>query len=139
VGVTNPPEGAPSTHNNETESVLREWRTRIVNGFLAFATLACLPVVGLTFVAASRDPGQWPAVALFTVMLLLLAVLALWRSLGLQVRAAGLLLLGYLAAIVSLARGGLAGSGRDYLLVLPIVGLILVGVPTGVFLPGHSP
>jgi signal transduction histidine kinase len=32
---------------------------------------------------------------------------------------------------LSLARGGLAGSGRDYLLVMPIVALILLGARAG--------
>jgi signal transduction histidine kinase/DNA-binding response OmpR family regulator len=126
------------TNSSETATVLREWRTRILNGFLLFATVACVPVVAMTFIEATKRPGQGPAVALFTALLSLLAVLAFWRDLDLRVRAAGLLLLGYVAAVVSLARGGLPGSGRDYLVVLPIVGLILLGVPAGVFLSALS-
>jgi signal transduction histidine kinase/DNA-binding response OmpR family regulator len=138
VSATGPEEGVRSTYHSETEAVLREWRTRILNGFLLFATVACVPVVGMTFIDATKKPEQWPAVALFAVLLALLAVLALWRTLNLRIRAAGLLLLGYVAAVVALARGGLAGTGRDYLLVLPLVGIILVGVPAGVFLSAVS-
>ncbi len=122
----------------ETRSMLAEWRTRILTGFLAIAAIACIPILGMTFFAAARQPDQWPAVALFTVMLLLLGVLALWRSLDSRIRASGLLLLGYAAAIVSLARGGLAGSGRDYLIVLPIIALILVGTRAGALLSALS-
>ena len=127
-----------TTDHSATEAVLRTWRTRILNSFLAFATAACVPVVGMTFIAATQRPGQWPAVALFTVLLALLAVLAFWRDLDFRVRAAGLMVLGYVAAVVSLARGGLAGSGRDYLVVLPIVGLVLLGVRAGVVLSAFS-
>jgi signal transduction histidine kinase/DNA-binding response OmpR family regulator len=134
VGVTNRQEGVRDSYSSETEAVLREWRTRILNGFLLFATVACVPVVAMTFIEAMKRPGQWAAVALFTVLLGLLAVLTFWRTLSVRVRASGLLLLGYVAGVVSLARGGLAGSGREYLVVLPIVGLILVGVPAGVLL-----
>jgi PAS domain S-box-containing protein len=127
-----------TTNSSETKSVLSEWRTRILNGFLLFATAACVPVVGMTFVAATKRPEQWPAVALFTVLLSLLAVLAFWRGPDHRMRAAGLLVLGYVAAALSLARGGLAGSGRDYLVALPIVALILVGVRAGILLSAFS-
>jgi PAS domain S-box-containing protein len=120
--------------SSETEAVLNAWRTRVLNGFLTFAVAACVPVLGMTFVAATKRPEQWPAVALFTGLLWLLAVLAFWRGLNLRARAAGLLLLGLVTAALSLARGGLAGSGRDFLVVLPIVALILVGVRAGVLL-----
>ena len=93
-----------------------------------------IPILAMTFLTAARQPDQWPAVALFTAMLLLLGGLALWRSLDSRVRASGLLLLGYAAGVVSLARGGLAGSGRDYLIVLPIVALILIGKRAGALL-----
>jgi PAS domain S-box-containing protein len=127
-----------TTNSSETESVLSEWRTRILNGFLLFAAAACVPVVGMTFVTATKRPEQWPAVALFTVLLSLLAVLAFWRRPDHRMRAAGLLILGYVAAALSLARGGLAGSGRDYLVALPIVALILVGVRAGILLSAFS-
>ena len=127
-----------SKTRTETRSVLAEWRAKTLTGFLAIAAIAFIPVVALTFFAAARQPDQWPAVALFAVMLLLLGVLALWRSLDSRIRAAGLLLLGYAAAVVSLARGGLAGSGRDYLIVLPIIALILVGKRAGALLSGVS-
>jgi PAS domain S-box-containing protein len=117
----------------ETQDFLREWRTRILNGFLAVAAFACVPIVAMTFFNATSQNGQWGAVAIFTVLLVLLAVLALWRRLDYRIRAWGVLLLGYAAGTVSLLRGGLAGTGRDFLLVMPLVGLILIGVRAGIF------
>jgi PAS domain S-box-containing protein len=127
-----------TTNSSETAAVLTEWRTKILNGFLVVAAIVMVPVVGMTVIAATKKPEQWPAVALFTFLLFLLAVLAFWRGLDLRVRALGLLLLGYVAAIVSLARGGLAGSGRDYLVVLPIIAVILVGVGASIRLTVFS-
>lgn len=120
--------------NEDRDRVLREWRTRILNGFLAVVAVAFVPVVALALYAASVQPDQWPAAILFTVLLIFLVVLGLWRKLDFRIRAGGVLLLGYIAAVVSMARGGLSGSGRDFLLVLPIVALILVGTRAGVFL-----
>jgi CheY-like chemotaxis protein len=38
--VTNPQEGVRSTYHNEIGAVLREWRTRILNVFLAVVAVA---------------------------------------------------------------------------------------------------
>ena len=129
-------QGGKLRQNNgaDTPSILAEWRTKILNVFLAVAAVAFIPVVGMTVMTAAREPGQWPAAALFSAMLLLLGVMALWRSLDSRIRASGLMMLGYAAAVVGLARGGLAGSGRDYLIVLPIIALILIGRRAGALL-----
>ncbi len=38
----------------------------------------------------------------------------------------------YLVGVISLSRGGLAGAGREYLMIVPILATILVGVRAGV-------
>jgi PAS domain S-box-containing protein len=123
-----------STNSGDTDTVLSAWRARILNGFLLVATIACVPVLVLTLLDTLRQRDQWPAFAVFALLLLLLAVLAFWRSLDNRIRAWGILSIGYVAGITALARGGLAGSGRDFLLVLPIIALILLGGRAGVFL-----
>jgi signal transduction histidine kinase/CheY-like chemotaxis protein len=40
----------------------------------------------------------------------------------------------YLVAVIALVRGGLVGTGRDYLIVIPLLGIILIGVKTGIVL-----
>jgi len=78
-------------------------------------------------------PGHLPQLVLNTVLeLLLVAARRLARRLTPGIRAWGILLVGYLAAISALAFGGLGGSGRDYLVVLPIVALVLAGLPSGI-------
>ena len=115
------------TNSGGTDAVLGAWRARILNGFLLIATIACVPILVLTLLNALRQRDQWPALALFSLLLLLLAVLAFWRSLDSRIRAWGILSIVYVAGITALARGGLAGSGRDFLLVLPFIALILLG------------
>ena len=122
------------TNSGDTDAVLGAWRARILNGFLLIATIACVPILVLTLLNALRQRDQWPAFALFSLLLLLLAVLAFWRGLDSRIRAWGILSIVYVAGITALARGGLAGSGRDFLLVLPIIALILLGGRAGVIL-----
>ena len=117
---------------SDAKSVLDAWRTKILNGFLIVTAIACVPLLAMAFLKALEQSDQWPAVFVFTVLMVMLAGLAFGQRLDIRLRASGLLLVGYLAGILSLARGGLAGSGRDYLLVMPIVALILLGVRASV-------
>ncbi len=121
------------TQGSDSKSVLDTWRTKILNGFLMITAAACVPLLAMAFFKALDQPDQWPAVFVFTALMVLLAGLAFGQRLDIRLRASGLLLVGYLAGILSLARGGLAGSGRDYLLVMPIVALILVGARVSIF------
>ena len=123
-----------ASKSGDIQFVLRDWRTRILNGFLLVSAVICIPIIMITAYTASTQSGQWPAVAIFTLLFLLLAVLALWRSLDYRIRAWGILIIGYIAGILAMARGGLAGTGRDFLIVMPIVALILVGTRAGIFL-----
>jgi signal transduction histidine kinase/CheY-like chemotaxis protein len=118
--------------SNETESVLRDWRNKILNGFLAIAAVAFLPALVLVILDSFSTPGHLHQLTLYAVLELLLVVLALWRRLDPRIRAWGILLVGYLAAVLALAFGGLGGSGRDYLVVLPIAALVLAGLPSGI-------
>lgn len=113
---------------SDSKSVLDAWRTKILNGFLVVTAAACVPLLAMAFFKALDQPDQWPAVFVFSALMVMLAGLAFGQRLDIRLRASGLLLVGYLAGILSLARGGLAGSGRDYLLVMPIVALILLGI-----------
>jgi len=127
-----------ATKSNETESILRDWRNKILNGFLAIAAVAFLPALVLVILDSFSTPGHLSQLALNTVLELLLVALALGRRLDPRIRAWGILLVGYLAAISALTFGGLGGSGRDYLVVLPIVALVLAGLPSGIVMAALS-
>jgi len=121
-----------ATNHGETESMLREWRTRVLNGFLAIAAVVAMPAIATMIVQAiSTSDIRLPVVLLSAAGLALIA-LAVFRSINFRVRVYGVLLLGYTAAIVNLALSGLSGRGPVYLLVLPIVALILIGRRAGI-------
>jgi len=125
--------GAQKVGNgSETETVLRDWRVKILNVFLAIVAVAAAAMTGMSIVDATSRPGQWPTVILYCVLTLMLAALALLRRIDSRIRAWGVLLVPYAVGVITLASFGLSGSGRLYLLVLPIGALILIGVRSGI-------
>ncbi|MBI5564006.1 MAG: GAF domain-containing sensor histidine kinase [Chloroflexi bacterium] len=54
-----------------------------------------------------------------------------WPRLDFRVRAWGLILVGYTNAVASFARLGMAGSGRLYLIAIPVMATIIVGARAG--------
>ncbi|HID88686.1 MAG TPA: hypothetical protein EYP52_03125, partial [Anaerolineae bacterium] len=111
---------------------LEAWRVRVLNALLTMVGVIGAPIVGWTVYMAMQNPEQWTAAAVFLGGYLLLLALAIFRRLNLRVRAWGLLLLGYAIGIVAFARGGLAGDGRIFMLALPVLALVLVGVGSGI-------
>jgi len=114
----------------EVEAGLHSWRTRILNGLLII--IAALAVPPMAFLIATAKPEDMPAILIYGSLALVVVVLAIFRRLDVRIRAWGLLLVGYSGGILSLVRGGLAGDGRIYLMVLPALALILVGRRSGI-------
>ena len=106
---------------------LRAWREKVLNDLLIALTLSAIPVMALVFVEAVRHPEQWPAALAFLGMYGLVPALAALRRLDLRWRVWALLLVGHGVAALAMARGGLAGDGRIYLVVLPGIASILLG------------
>lgn len=129
---------APLHMTSTSTSPLQAWRTSVLNVLLTIAAIATLPVLGYVFLQAFQIPGQWPAAAAFTLCYLLVAVLTLGRRLDVRVRAWGFLLVVYAVGTLALARGGLAGDGRTYLLALPVLAVILIGVRSGLVMTAIS-
>lgn len=116
---------------DEATSAVRAWRTRILNILLAVLAVVALPPVVITLAQSVRESKGVPSALGFVAFYLVLVTMAVLRGLDARLRAWIALLLGYAAAILALTRGGLAGDGRVYLLALPILGLVLVGVRSG--------
>ncbi|MBU1877730.1 MAG: GAF domain-containing protein, partial [Chloroflexi bacterium] len=122
----------------EIASELNAWRTRVLNVLLIVVAVAALPALAFVIIEAIPFPDQWPAAIVFLVVYLFIAGLAVWRRLDPRVRAGGLLLLGYATGVLAFARGGLIGDGRLYLLALPVLALILLGVRASLLMTGLS-
>ena len=115
----------------EIASELEAWRTRVLNVMLAVvfiaATLAMVPIIA----GAITDPQEWTASLILLAAYLFLGALAFLRRLDLRLRAWTLMLLCYAVGALAFARGGLAGDGPLYLLALPVMAMILIGVRSG--------
>src|SRR5512139_3641374 len=121
------------TLNHETpEMVLQQWRTKILNVFLIVAAVGAAAMLAVNIADALSRPGQWPAVIVFSVLQVVLIVLAGFRRIDYRIRAWGILLVPYAVGITAMASFGLGSSGRLYLLVLPIGAVILIGVRSGI-------
>jgi signal transduction histidine kinase/DNA-binding response OmpR family regulator len=116
---------------NETETVLRQWRTTILNGFFTIAAIVSIPAIAAIVVNAVSAPEIWPSAISFSIVELILIALAILRGLPIWIRVSGLFLIGYAAAILNLTNTGLSGAGSLYLLILPILMLILAGRRVG--------
>lgn len=103
------------------------WRQRALDLFLAAVSGAAVVVIVLLLREGILDPRQWPAVIAYGTLYGVVLLLALLRRLPFQWRAWGFIGAGYAVAAIALARGGLMGDGRTYLLVLPIVTWFLLG------------
>ena len=117
----------------DREVVLRTWRTKVLNGFLIIVAIASFPAYLVTVFRSIGSPDFWQVTIAFTTVELVLIVLTAFRRLEYSIRAIGLLVIGYAAAIFSLRLGGLLGAAPLYLFVVPVVALILVGRRAGIY------
>lgn len=121
------------TEGNETRvATLHDWRTRTLNRLLLALVVLALPAVALAILQAVGNPQYWLAIGSFGGLYVLILGLAVLRRVPTEVRAWGLLLIGYAAGVVTMMRGGLAGDGRLYLLAMPIVAALLAGPRSGI-------
>jgi len=122
----------------QINSALGEWREKTLNAVLIAANLIALPAFILQWINTIQSLSQLPANLIFTLIYAVLIGITLNRNIYYRQRGIIFLIMVYLAAIVSLARGGLAGAGREYLIVLPILTMILVGVRSSLVMTGVS-
>jgi len=67
-------------NNNDSEAVMREWRTKILNGFLIVAAGIASVMTVATILDAISSPGLWSAVIVYVILALLVVVLATFRE-----------------------------------------------------------
>jgi signal transduction histidine kinase/CheY-like chemotaxis protein len=137
AGKNRSQESEPSAFG-DADQVLREWRVRTLNRFLQIAFAISLLLVILNTLTTIQRPEQWIFLAIFAGLMVYLAFLTFGKGIDSRFRASGMLLIGYMVSVISLGRGGLAGVGRDFLTLLPVVAMILLGWQAGVLLVGLS-
>lgn len=117
----------------ETENFILEWRLRVLNTFLLILAVVAIPAVIGTFINSIRDPNRAWIGYLFLGVGILVVLLALLRNINYIIRVFGVIILGYVAALLNLLITGFFGIGPVYLLVLPILALILIGRKIGLW------
>jgi signal transduction histidine kinase/DNA-binding response OmpR family regulator/HPt (histidine-containing phosphotransfer) domain-containing protein len=122
----------------EIRAVLHDWRKRTLNVILTIAAAAMSVSVIVLLVDTISNTKQFTALLIFLVCDLLLIGLAVFQRIDARWRGLGFLLLGYAGGIIALSRGGLAGAGREYLIILPILAIILIGVRIGLIFSALS-
>ena len=115
-------------------SQLRAWRTNVLNVLLSIMAVASMPAMAIVIIQAIHAPEQWPAVFAFAAIYLLLLGLTFARRLDPGLRAWGVLLIGYIVGVLDFTRGGLAGNGGMYFLVLSVMAVILLGARSGLIM-----
>jgi PAS domain S-box-containing protein len=116
---------------SEVGEALREWRARALYVLLIIVVLAGLPAYVSSIVTAIRAGAVTPLPWIYAAVYLVFVALAVLPRIDLRLRSWGFLLAGYTTAVASFARLGLAGSGRLYLIAMPIIAVLLVGGSAG--------
>jgi signal transduction histidine kinase len=126
------PDAAPAPAGRETLTpTLRVWRTRALYALLTVIAVAGLPAYVAPLINARASGTITPILWAYLGIYVAFVALALAPSLPESTRAFGLMGLAYANGIASMARLGLAGSGRLYLLVMPVVAALLLGARAG--------
>ncbi len=129
--------GIPSTlktgsvADDEIRTSLIEWRVRALLLVLLVVAVAGIPAYILPIVNAIRDGQMTPLLWVYLAIYGALVALAVLPRITPNVRGWGAISFAYANAIASFARVGLVGSGRLYLIALPVVATIAIGVRAG--------
>jgi GAF domain-containing protein len=125
------PDHATTRIAAEIEGKVRNWRTRVLDILLLIASCAALVVAASAWQQAAREPETVSRALLSLSISAFVVTLALLRQLDFRLRAGGLFALGYMMAAVFLVSSGLPGTGMIFLLVLPALGVIVLGSRSG--------
>jgi signal transduction histidine kinase/DNA-binding response OmpR family regulator len=124
--------------NKNTESVMDEWRTSILNRFLWIVAVVGMILIGLGMYVAIKQPSRWPNLILFMALEPILILLALLPRMDSRVRGWGVLMVFYIIGMRRFMSFGLDGSGHLILLALPVLAIILIGVRSGILMSAIS-
>ncbi len=116
----------------EPASIIKDWRYGVLNILLPIIALAILPALIQTIYQIFIYKGiGWQGPVVYIAFYAVLVFVALRRSLGSTARGWFLVALTFLTGVVAMLRGGLAGDGRIYLVIVPILAVTLINTRTG--------
>lgn len=115
---------------SEWKSEIERRRSMLLSHLLMAVALAGLVALVLTYFALPKDMSvleRWIEITPFLVGWLVSLIVWRWRGLGERQRAWIVVSLAYVLSVYTLRRGGLPGSGRVWLLLLPALAFVLLG------------
>lgn len=110
---------------------ISQWRARAIHVLLLAVAAIGLPAWGAVVLNAWRAGQMTALVWIYVVVYAAVLALVLLPRVDYRLRIWGLMILGYVNGAASLARLGLDGSGRLYLLLVPVFTTVLVGTRAG--------
>jgi signal transduction histidine kinase/CheY-like chemotaxis protein len=113
------------------EVMLREWRAKILNGFILVAAVLSIPAFVMSIYRAAPRL-DWFAITILVGVEGLFICLAAFRRISYRLRVGGLLAIAYALGLVNLQFYGILSLGPYYLLTAPVIALVLIGRRSGI-------
>lgn len=114
----------------QDEAELYEWRQKALGAITTVGFCIAVPLLIYAFLTPHIKPSL-PMIISFSSACLCLCIPAVFRKLPLEIRGIFWIISGYLGGIVAFCRVGMAGSGRIFMLGMPILALTLIGKRVG--------
>jgi len=124
--------------NNHIDAIMQGWRLRVQTRMMGFGALLAFPAVVQTLWRAFQHPQEWGSALALIILYIGIIGLALQQRIRVHTRGGLLIMLLYLIGVLAMARGGLWGDGRIYLVLLPVFGILLVEINAGLVLVAIS-
>lgn len=125
---------ASFAQTQEPRTVIRDWRVSVLNILLPITAVVILPALIQTiYQIFTYRTVNWYGPITYIVFYACLIYVAVRRDLDPAKRGMVLVVLTYLTGLVAMARGGLAGDGRIYLAVFPVLAIMLIHIKAGVY------
>lgn len=128
-------DNTPLEIRHDIEVVLTEWRGKALQTLMRiFSGLGLVALIIQIVTDSLRHQEYVSGTLIFAVCYIAFLLITFYRKLSVQVRGWLLLMILFVVAILSLARGGLAGDGRLLLFVLPFLAAIVVSLRAAYFM-----
>ncbi|MBN2148025.1 MAG: response regulator [Anaerolineales bacterium] len=121
----------PHIRSRQIDEAMRRWRESVLKIAMVVMAIVALPILAIAYISGVNQPEQWPALVIFTLNYVVMLAATFVPRLEHRLRGWILLSVLYMIGVLAMARGGLAGVGREYLILLPILAFILVSVRSG--------
>lgn len=118
--------GLAVLESGASTQAVRAWQQQLVRGVLR-ALVILGPLVAAVSSYYAYTLGQWWAILMYWSAYAILLVIAFWRRIPYSVQAGTIMALIYGLALLDFLTDGRGGSGRVFLLVLPVMAGLLFG------------